>query len=244
MEILENKTVKEFVTKDFRTDALFLKYGIDFCCNPNSSIKDICKEKKLNQNDLLNQIETIFNTKDNSKIDFNTWPLDLLADYIQRKHHSYVTYKTQILLPLLEQICNVHGEKHPELYKINELFIDFTAEMTPHMKKEDNFLFPYIKNMVNAVIIDELIEQPPFEIIHDLTYLMQTEHASEGDIFKEINTLSNNFTVPADACSTYKVTFDLLKEFQQDMATHIYLENNILFPKAIQLEKEYTSQFN
>lgn len=242
MEILERKTIEEYVTKDLRTVALFAKYGIDFCCNGDISIATICDEKKIKQNDLVNQIETILNTENDSKTDFDAMPIDILADYIQRKHHRYVTNKTQILLPFLNEVCNTHGAKHPELLKINELFIETAAEMKAHMKKEENYLFPYIKNMVNAVIIDELIEQQPFEIVQSLTELIQSEHESEGDSFKEITALTNNFTPPADACSMYKVTFEILKEFKEDLQKHIHLENNILFPKAVQLEKEYAAQ--
>lgn len=241
MKILEQKKTKEYVIQDLRTVTLFSKYGIDFCCNENISIESD-EEKKSNQNNIPKQIETILNTEDDSKIDFDAMPIDILADFIQRKHHNYVTHKTQILLPFLNELCTAHGTEHPELLEINELFIDTAAEMKTHMKKEENYLFPYIKNMVNAVIIDALIEQQPFEIIQSLTELIQSEHASEGESFKKITALSNNFTPPSDACSMYKVTFELLKDFKEDLQKHIHLENNILFPKAILLEKEYTTQ--
>ena len=244
METLEKTTVGELVAKDFRTVTLFSKYGIDFCCSGNITLEAICEENKLNTNDLLNQIETILNTETNSKVDFNAWPIDLLAEYIEKKHHHYVAQKTKILLPFLNQICNVHSEKHSELLEIKELFTNCSEEMSEHIQTEETVLFPYIKNLVNALIVDELIMRPNFETVENPIELLMAEHIAESIRFKEIANLSNNFTPPADACSTYKVTFDLLKEFQQDMAKHIFLENNILFPKAIQLEKDYASQFS
>ena len=242
METLEKITVGEYVAKDFRTAALFSKYGIDFCCKGNRTIEEVCEKRDVNPNELLVQIEAILNTKNDEGIDFNSWPLDLLADYIEKKHHRYVEEKTQIILPFLNKLCKVHGPQHAELFEINELFIGCAGELAQHMKKEELILFPFIKKMVQATISDELIAQPHFGTVENPIEMMKHEHDAEGERFRKIAQLSNNYTPPADACNTYKVTFAMLEEFEQDLHKHIHLENNILFPKAIKLEKDFSTQ--
>lgn len=242
MGTLDKKTIGEYVAQDFRTAALFSKYGIDFCCKGNRTIEEVCEKKEVTPEDLLNQITEILATKNDSGIDFKSWPLDLLADYIEKTHHRYVEEKIPVLLQFLDKLCKVHGASHPELFEINELFKGCAGELTQHMKKEELILFPFIKKMVKATISDELIEQPHFGTVNNPIAMMMAEHEAEGDRFVKIATLTNNYTPPADACNTYKVTFSMLNDFEQDLHKHIHLENNILFPKAAALETTFKAQ--
>lgn len=242
MGTLDKKTIGEYVAQDFRTAALFSKYGIDFCCKGNRTIEEVCEKKEVTPEDLLNQITEILATKNDSGIDFKAWPLDLLADYIEKTHHRYVEEKIPVLLQFLDKLCKVHGTSHPELFEINELFKGCAGELTQHMKKEELILFPFIKKMVKATISDELIEQPHFGTVNNPIAMMMAEHEAEGDRFVKIATLTNNYTPPADACNTYKVTFSMLNDFEQDLHKHIHLENNILFPKAAALETTFKAQ--
>lgn len=242
METLEQITIGEYVAKDFRTAALFSKYGIDFCCNGNRSIEEACQKKAVTADVLLQEIETVLSSKSDSGIDYNAWPIDLLADYIEKTHHRYVSEKTPILLQFLDKLSRVHGAKHPELLLINELFKGCAGELAQHMKKEELILFPFIKKMVHATLSDELIELPHFETIQNPIAMMMHEHDAEGVRFRKIAELTNNYTPPADGCNTYKATFAMLEEFEQDLHKHIHLENNILFPKAAKLEKDFTAQ--
>ncbi|WP_281237756.1 iron-sulfur cluster repair di-iron protein [Flavobacterium praedii] len=242
METLEKITIGEYVAKDFRTAALFSKYGIDFCCNGNRSIEEACQKKEVNSDVLLREIETVLSAKSDSGIDFNAWPIDLLADYIEKTHHRYVLEKTPILLQFLDKLSRVHGANHPELLEINELFKACAGELAQHMKKEELILFPFVKKMVHALIADELMEQPHFGTVENPIAMMMHEHDAEGERFRKIAELSNNYTPPADGCNTYKVTFAMLQEFEADLHKHIHLENNILFPKATKLEKDFSTQ--
>ena len=242
METLEKTTIGEYVAKDFRTAAIFSKYGIDFCCKGNRTIEEACEKKFINANEIQEEINTVLATKNDNSIDFQSWPLDLLADYIEKTHHRYVEEKTQILLHFLDKLCRVHGSAHPELFAINELFVGCAGELAQHMKKEELILFPFIKKMVKATLHDELIEQPHFGTVENPIAMMMHEHDAEGERFRKIAGLTNDYTPPADACNTYKVTFAMLQEFEQDLHKHIHLENNILFPKAVQLEKKFSAQ--
>jgi regulator of cell morphogenesis and NO signaling len=237
METLEKITIGEYVAKDFRTAAIFSKYGIDFCCKGNRTIDEACQKKDINANELIEQLDIVLNTKNDSGIDFKSWPLDLLADYIEKTHHRYVEEKIPVLLQFLDKLCKVHGANHPELFEINELFIGCAAELTQHMKKEELILFPFIKKMVATRSNNEALQQPHFGTVDNPIAMMMHEHDAEGERFRKIETLTNNYTPPADACNTYRVTFNMLADFEQDLHKHIHLENNILFPKATLLEK-------
>ena len=219
METLQENTTKEigqYVADDFRTAAIFSKYKIDFCCN--------------------NQV---LDSKGGESIDYKSWPLDLLAEYIEKKHHRYVEEKIPVLLQFLNKLCRVHGERHPELFKINELFTASAGELASHMKKEELILFPFVKRMVNATLKNEAIQSPQFGTVENPIEMMMEEHDTEGQRFREIAELTDNYNPPADACNTYKVTYAMLEEFEKDLHLHIHLENNILFPKAIKLEQQF-----
>lgn len=239
MENLKNKTIGSFVAEDFRTAAVFSKYRIDFCCKGNRTVTEVCEKQSIDADTLLENVLQVAQSENNGSIDFNSWPLDLLADYIEKTHHSYVEEKTNVLLPFLDKLCKVHGANHPELFRINELFIGCAGELSQHMKKEELILFPFVKRMVKTKESDGILSQPSFVTVSNPIAMMMHEHDNEGERFREIAELTNNYTPPADACTTYKVTFAMLKEFEADLHKHIHLENNILFPKAVVLEKDF-----
>ena len=239
MENLKNKTIGSFVAEDFRTAAVFSKFKIDFCCKGNRTVTEVCEKQNIDADTLLQNVNDVLQSDSNGSIDFNSWPLDLLADYIEKTHHRYVEEKSQVLLAFLDKLCKVHGANHPELFRINELFIGCAGELAQHMKKEELVLFPFVKRMVKTKESDGVLSQPSFGTVSNPIAMMMHEHDNEGERFREIAELTNNYNPPADACTTYKVTFAMLKEFEEDLHKHIHLENNILFPKAVLLEQEF-----
>ena len=242
METLQKDSQKQighFVAEDYRTAAIFSKYKIDFCCNGNRTIDEACEKKGINSNVLLDELSHVLNEKGGESIDYKSWPLDLLIDYIEKKHHRYVEEKIPVLRQFLDKLCRVHGERHPELFKINELFTASAGELASHMKKEELILFPFVKKMVNAKLQQSAIQSPQFGTVENPIEMMMHEHDNEGERFRQIAELTNNYNPPADACNTYRVTFAMLEEFEKDLHLHIHLENNILFPKAIKLEQQF-----
>lgn len=242
MEILQNNTEKEigqYVADDFRTAAIFSKHKIDFCCNGNRTVAEACEKKGIDSHLVMDEINQVLNAKTGETIDYKSWPLDLLAEYIEKKHHRYVEEKIPVLRQFLDKLCSVHGERHPELFKINELFTASAGELASHMKKEELILFPFIKKMVNAKLVNVPLQSPQFGTVENPIALMKHEHDTEGARFREIAELTDNYNPPADGCNTYKVTFAMLEEFEKDLHLHIHLENNILFPGAVKLEQQF-----
>ena len=238
MEKLADKTIGEIVAEDYRTASVFENYGIDFCCNGNRSISEACSDKDINEEELLSKVEQVKQGGASGTPDFQSWPLDLLADYIEKKHHRYVEEKIPVLKQYLEKISQVHGARHPELLEIATLFNGSAGELTAHMKKEEFILFPYVRKIVKTRQTGEHPGEPHFGSAKNPIHVMMQEHDNEGERFRKISGLSNNYTAPEDACNTYKVAYAILKEFEDDLHLHIHLENNILFPKTIEMEKE------
>lgn len=233
----KNDLIGEIVAKDFRTAAIFKKYKIDFCCKGGRTIEEACTSKNIDLNSIYSEIENL-PKNDGGSIDYNSWPLDLLADYVEKTHHRYVEEKTPIILQFLNKLCKVHGNAHPELFEINELFDASAKDLGAHLKKEELILFPFIKNMVKTKIQGDAMPQSSFGTVENPVNMMKQEHTVEGERLRKIGELTNEYTPPADACNTYKVTFAMLEEFENDLHQHIHIENNILFPKSILLEKE------
>ncbi len=238
MENLMTKHIGEIVADDYRTAQVFKNHKIDFCCKGNRSIIEVAEKDQLDANLLLKEIETVLQQTSSDNIDFKTWPLDLLADYIEKKHHRYVEAQIPVLNQYLAKLCRVHGERHPELFEITEHFNKCAGELAMHMKKEELILFPAVRKMVQAKQTGTPMAKPHFGTIQNPIQMMMQEHENEGDRFRLIDDLSNNYTPPADACNTYRVAFSLLQEFEEDLHRHIHLENNILFPESAALEQE------
>jgi len=233
MDITSKSIVGQVVASDYRTAAVFHRNGIDFCCNGNRSIEEACGANALNASDLMAQLQAIEAKGGDKGMDFQSWPSDLLIDYIEKRHHRYVTEKIPELLAFLEKLVRVHGPKHPELLEIGQEFSAAASELSMHLQKEERILFPFIRRMAEGASI----EQAPFGSVENPIAMMHHEHDVEGARFRRIAALSNNYTPPEDACNTYRVTYAMLQEFEADLHRHIHLENNILFPKALKMEQ-------
>lgn len=241
MEKTLDKTIGEMVAADYRIAQIFKNHKIDFCCKGNRSLQEVAQKNNLEVTTLLKEIDEVQVQNNTDNTDFKSWPLDLLTDYIEKKHHRYVEERIPVLQQYLNKLCKVHGERHPELLEINAHFSASAGELAMHMKKEELLLFPWVRKMIKAERQKEDLGRPHFGTVRNPIEMMMQEHDNEGERFRQIAMLSDNYTPPADACNTYRVAFSLLQEFEEDLHKHIHLENNILFPKAEQLEQRFIS---
>ncbi|MBK9282962.1 MAG: iron-sulfur cluster repair di-iron protein [Sphingobacteriaceae bacterium] len=236
---IDTPTIGEIVKEDFRKAEVFKKYGLDFCCGGKKSIAKACSEKGIDAIALEKDLKAIDESPNNlASQNFDTWELDFLADYILNTHHKYVTQAHTILFEYTQKVARVHGDRHPELVEIADTFMEIMHELNSHMMKEENILFPYIKSLAISKRQKLEVTVPGFGSVQNPINMMEHEHDSAGRLMEKIKELSNNFTPPSTACNTYRVSFAKLQEYQDDLHQHIHLENNILFPKAIALEKE------
>lgn len=238
MTISSQQVIGELVAKDYRIATVFKERNIDFCCNGDRTIQEACDLKKIDSEDVIKAINKMLNESDMSTDYIAKLSPEDLADYIIEKHHAYVEKRLPEIKTYLKKSATVHGEHNPELIQIRDLFEASAGELAKHMKKEEMILFPFIKKMAKAKASGEPLNVPHFGTAENPIRMMKDEHANEGERFREIAELSNNYTPPLHACNTYRVSYAMLREFEEDLHRHIHLENNILFPKALEMEKE------
>ncbi len=236
MESTPKRLIKDLVTEDFRTASVFEKYSIDFCCGGKKPLEAACKEQGIDVADVLADLRTIDQVQDPGRSLFGEWDLDQLANYIIEHHHGYLRRTIPSLLAHTEKIATVHGKNHPELVAIAEQFRAIAEELSGHMMKEERILFPYIGYLAAARREGTPAQRPPFQTIRNPIRMMEAEHQSAGDGTAFIHNASKGYIVPQDGCTTYRVTYQELEEFERDLHQHVHLENNILFPKAVELE--------
>ncbi len=237
MENLRDKTVGEIVKDDFRAADVFSSYGIDFCCGGKISVAEACLNTKTDEALVITALENLKNQTGSGVYNFDSWNIGFLADYIIHTHHQYVSKAIPQILPLAQKVAEVHGEHHPAVIRINELFNDLAEELLSHMQKEERILFPFIKQLVVNESAGNCTTESCFGTVMGPISVMEQEHENAGVILKEMFRLSDGYTPPEDACNTFRVLFGKLKEFEDDLHRHIHLENNILFPKAIEMEQ-------
>lgn len=238
----ENK-IGEVVAENFHAARIFENYGLDFCCGGKKTIETACNEKGVNAAVLLAELDNL-NAVNPSSTHFDKWEADFLADYIINNHHAYVVNAISTIEHHLQKVVSAHGEKHPEVAKIDSAFTELKNELLDHMAKEEKMLFPYIKKMNIALRNTLEMPIPPFGTVENPIKVMESEHDNAGLLTKEINKLSNGYQPPTDACATFRVLYSELKEFENDLHVHIHLENNILFPKAKELEARLNKTYS
>jgi len=233
------ETLGDIVAKDLSKAEVFKKYGLDFCCGGKKTVKEACAEKGVDftkvQKELQNSDKTSVTTR---PLPYNDWSLDFLADYIVNTHHSYVKKTIPDIRTYADKVAKVHGAHHPELLKINKIAQEVCEEMSSHMVKEETVLFPYLKQLVAAKNNGtEKVKFGNLETVETPISMMEMEHEVVGNNMEEIREISNNYQIPDDGCASYSFLFKTLDEFENDLHIHVHLENNILFPKALDMEK-------
>lgn len=232
-----NSKIGDIVASDYRSASVFRNYGIDFCCGGGKSLDAVCESKGINTHQVLSDILAV-KKEDPTEDNYKDWKFSQLIDHIIEKHHIFTRRTIAELDQYLRKIAKVHGDHNPELKVILKNFELLAEELISHMQKEEMILFPYIMQMEYCKENGSELSPPPFGTIENPIGMMENEHNAAGNCMKEVKDLSNGYMPPEHACNTYVVSFKLLEEFERDLHKHIHLENNILFPKAIELEKE------
>lgn len=232
----DGETIGEIVANDYRKAEVFKKFGLDFCCGGNKTLREACNKKGVEISEVESALKKLEEQSGKAIIDFNTMELDTLIDHIINKHHTYVNNSLPMLLELSNKVGKVHGESHPETTYIARLVAEVAEELKAHMYKEEQVLFPYVKELVNNMRDGKEVKPPQFGSVEYPIRMMEQEHETAGRKLEQIRDLSEDFTLPAEACTSYKILYAKLAEFEADLHQHVHLENNILFPKALDLK--------
>ena len=227
---MKSKTIGEIVTMDGRTATVFNKFGLDFCCSGDVTIESACLDKGLDVQEVLVDIQSLMNNGVKQDNLFNEMSLDRLSQYICVHLHQYIRDTAPAIAKFTDKVAKVHGKNHPNTIEIASLFDDLRFELEQHMLKEERILFPYITSIVQEGRCSGPFAEGPISV-------MLLEHDTAGDALRKLRNLSDDYNLPPDACNTFRAAYTNLESFEEDLHMHIHLENNILFPKAIELEK-------
>ena len=209
------------------------KFNLDYCCHGKQTLEQACEGDLNKYNTVQEALKSVTGQQGERPIDFQNMELNKLIFHIVNHHHRYVKEFMPVIQAHLQKVSTKHGEGHPELKRIFELFAELVTEMTMHMKKEESVLFPAIVQ-IEDIYKSGVNTDKTFPITVPIS-VMEKEHEQAGSILEMIRALTHNYTPPASACTTYQVTFKELKEFEYDLHQHVNLENNILFPRALKM---------
>jgi regulator of cell morphogenesis and NO signaling len=235
MSFTDMTRVREIATADPRAKKVLEDAGIDYCCGGEKSLHDASLHTSVSSEEILKRLEE--NSKQTGPDDAN-WAsasLSALTQHIREKHHHYVRDAVPRVRALAAKVKAKHGLNHPELAEIEERFFDLGQELYMHMQKEEQILFPYLEALESSAG-KGILEPPFFQTVRNPVHMMMKEHDSAGEALHAIRKSSSAYQAPADACESYRELYRGLAEFEADLHTHIHLENNILFPRAVELE--------
>jgi regulator of cell morphogenesis and NO signaling len=238
MKLEEKQTVGEVAAALPAATRVFEELGIDYCCGGGATLQSACKAKGISYEKVAESLAALEAHAPKQERDWRTAPLAELVGHIVAKHHGFVRSENPRLSALIAKVVGVHGKNHPELVRVQQLFAQVEQELTMHMMKEEQILFPAVIEMEQAFQQGRSVLPPMFGTVKNPIRMMIMEHDSAGDAFTSMHEASQNFTAPADACISYRTLYNALLEFEADLHQHIHLENNILFPRAIELEEK------
>lgn len=229
--------LKDIVSSDFNTAAILEKHNLDFCCNGYRTLETACTQLNLNTEDVLSKLNNHAESSAQYDNRYDQWSIGFLAEYILNNHHVYVKNAIPRINALLEKITEKHSGNHPELIEVKKLYKLLSEDMLSHLAKEEEILFPIIKNLDAVNNGNGAYTQHGCGSIKNPIRVMDSEHDNAGELAYKIRSLTNNYTTPEDGCTSYDVALKELKQFEEDLHKHVHLETNILFPKSIEVEE-------
>jgi regulator of cell morphogenesis and NO signaling len=229
------RAIGDIVAADYRAAGVFEKHGIDFCCGGQIPLSEASREKGLDPTALLAEIDAAMKSPIDRSRNFVAWESPFLADYIINTHHSWLRENDPAIVSYTTKIASVHGRNHPELAEIARIFAKIASDMTGHLREEEEVLFPAIRRIDASRKAGSAPTAADQATMAASLATLGRDHEEIGGATHEIRRLAAGYALPADACTTYALTYAKLAEFEEDLHQHVHLENNILFPRAAAL---------
>lgn len=240
MEIDSAIAVKDIIAANPSAARVFEDLGIDYCCGGGDSLEQACRAADRPLNEVIKMLRQP-GAAPREEDDLKGWsdaPLAKVIQHIVEKHHAYCRREQERLGALFDKVTQAHAARHPELGRMRSLFNSMIKEMSMHFRKEEDTLFPMILQMESAAAGGAAMAPPAFGTIQNPVSVMLREHDDTGAALKQLRQLSGGYQAPSDACNAYRSLYGGLKDFEADMHQHIYLENYILFPRTLVIERE------
>lgn len=224
-----NTLVKDIVNELPKTSDVFKKFRIDFCCGGNIPLSEAIAANRLNEEALMDELKAVFEKYSSTETDLDVWTKsdsNTIIDHVINHYHRTSEEELSLLSPYVTKVSRVHGDSHPELLKVNELFYEFKKELMEHMAKEEAIVFPLIKKLAEGTVENR-------EEAINMIVELEKEHDHAGEILRQIRAITSDYSLPVDACGTYTLVYKRLEELEGLTFMHVHLENNILFPRYI-----------
>jgi regulator of cell morphogenesis and NO signaling len=236
---VQGKTVREIALEMPVTTRVFEEFKIDYCCHGNTQFDEACLNAGASPSIVMEKIDGVLDVApENGLTSFTDMTLSALIDHILDKHHVYTKAETAQLIPLMAKVASRHGEHNPFLFELKELFQSLCNDLEPHMMKEEMVLFPYIQKLEYSYINHMATAYPAFGTVRHPVGMMTVEHEEVGDILSRMRAVTSDYKLPDGACPSFTALYHRLADLEQDLHQHIHLENNVLFPRAIDLEQK------
>ena len=238
MNFNDQTKVKDIALSNPAARQILEDAGLDYCCGGGKSLHEACLHADVPAEEILKRLRENSKHLSPDEANWASAPLVDLTRHIRDRHHRYVREAIARVQPLLDKVEAKHGKSHSEIADIRRLFTEVGREMIMHMQKEEQILFPYIDALEKATSAHSSVEPPFFQTVRNPIHAMMKEHDAAGELVKQIRKASSEYMAPADACTSYKALYQDLREFEADLHQHVHLENNILFPRAVEMETE------
>lgn len=231
--------ISDIVRSDYRTADVFKKYNINYCCSGQVTLHDACALYELDPGMITRELEeAIRDIRLAPGLQFNEWKIDFLVDYIINVHHAYLLQALPSLESRIALLAETHGQKHTELPAILPIFKELALVLANQVKYEEEIIFPYIKQVDSAYRKRETYGSLFVRTLRKPLGTLEKDSGLVAELLTQLRQLCNQYTIPADACTSRQVLYYKLREFHDDMVQHKHLENNVLFPRIIPIENE------
>ena len=237
MTINQTDTVRDVTIAMPEATGIFEKLGIDYCCGGNRTLAEASRLAKVPIEEVMGLLAGTAQIEQGKTLtDWQPESLTALTTFIVDQHHQFTRNELTRLPPIMKKVCAVHGANHPELLRLQELFHHLNEDLTTHLLKEEQVLFPWIGKMEEALNSGKPVPPPFFKTVRNPVRTMMAEHETVGDLLREMRQVTTDYCVPSDGCFSFQTLYQGLAALESDLHQHIHLENNLLFPRAIEME--------
>lgn len=233
-----DRTVGELAVEAPDSIRIFEAWKIDYCCGGKTPLADACAAAGKSLDAFVAAMETMASVPDSASRDWTGESLTGIAAHIVKTYHSYTREELETLDPLAQKVVGVHGHRRPELAEVHALVRELTSDLIPHMLKEEQVLFPYVDQLESAVNGSRTAPTPFFGTVKNPVRMMMMEHDRVGELLLNLRTITENYTPPESACFSYRTLYSRLAEFERLTHEHVHVENNLYFPRAVELEEK------
>jgi regulator of cell morphogenesis and NO signaling len=233
----KNQTVREIAINNPASVRVFENFGIDYCCGGKRPLNEACVRSNAPIDRVMEALNELEVNGVSPEAEWTNSSLADLTSHIAGRHHRYVRDESPRIELLLQKVVDRHGEAHPELGAIQDTFVALSQELFAHMMKEERVLFPFLGAVESAARSGQPAPLGCFATVELPIARMLADHDDAGALLANMRDLSGNYRAPDGSCPSYRGLYQALEEFERDLHHHVHLENNILFPRAVEMER-------